>query len=1306
MLPVNRHVKAQSLKSRSTLAARIFTVLAAGIAAAALAVAPLASYADTTPGTGWLPDQLASWSTITDHTSTAAVSVTNGVEYSTESIAAVDGTVPIRLLNVDTQDPNVKVHAVVSHDTVMDGADETVSSMASRTGAVAGINGGYFQINASGQANDGEIVDGEIWKSPTKDHEGTFAINKNGNPVFGTQTFSGTITAADGNTTHDLASINWTSDAQGDGITEVTPRLGNVSSAYNGGTHVLILGTSGDGGSSIKVTQVETADALTALPTGTYGLLGSVAGEGSGAWLRSHVKVGDTISVSHHISPTADIQQLVQGPGLIVKDGQTYSDPHNQEPSGKNPETVVGATKDGHVVMATLDGRKTKDVAIGPTVAQTASYLESKGVTNAVLLDGGGSTEMVARRPGDTQVSVSNTPSDGNERPVANGIFVSSTETSAGRAQSAHLNGGTEISTAPGVSTAVPAYVTDAEGNPATRDAMRVAAEPASLGTWKDGTFTAGTAGTGKLVLTAGDVSTSVNLSVADSFASLSMSPDAPDLADGGTQQLSLTGKDAAGRSVTVKPASAKWDLSRSDLGSIDAATGMFTAAASGDGVVTVTATAGGKSASTSIGVGSTSQSLAAAEDPSTWSVSKSALADKAFHASADVPSGSSQKSSIALHYAFPDNASVHQAVFWPNGDISMDKDGQGRAPTAVTLKVKLDDPAPTGLQFALGIIQGNGQSTNIYVPISADQTGKWMDVSFAIPSGSVFPLTLNYLDLLNTHATGADSGTMTVAGLYESYPARTISAPAYVAIPSNPDWLTYEESAADFSQGGTTLLLGDDGHLLANDPGSSSALNLQNMVKRVNGETYQSASGQTVSPLPSVAEPSTVVSLGDIADNAQIENLQSARNAWQAFGKPLYDVVGNHEITQGAVPENTNFHSVFQQDTHFAFRSGQSTFIAVDNAHGTITGSDSDQVPAEQQFPWLVKQLDEATTPVVLVGIHMPAYDPAPNKASQFSDRWEAKQFLEVIQKYRQAHPDKHVLVMYGHSRGFTEQMLDPDGNDADATTGIPQLTFGDIGMPAYKAADQGGFYHFGLLHIGDDGKVQFTVEPALKSVTIDQGVASAQVDTATTTGSIRRAVAESTTATTGGTVKVDSLQTGESKQYSATAVNNNGDNDKTPPTMPVTDPLSHVWASSNPEVATVDRVTGKVMAKAAGVTTISVESGGITSDLELSVTESPAPGGNGNTGGGDQSQNGSGNGLYPTDRGPSSSGGPSTAKPTGTAAASGHYTAQGRVTGNGKLARTGSSAWSALLPIGIGVLLLMSGGVALALGRRRRMR
>jgi hypothetical protein len=56
--------------------------------------------------------------------------------------------------------------------------------------------------------------------------------------------------------------------------------------------------------------------------------------------------------------------------------------------------------------------------------------------------------------------------------------------------------------------------------------------------------------------------------------------------------------------------------------------------------------------------------------------------------------------------------------------------------------------------------------------------------------------------------------------------------------------------------------------------------------------------------------------------------------------------------------------------------------------------------------------------------------------------------------------------------------------------------------------------------------------------------------------------------------------------------------------PQLTVADPASHGWSSSDPRVASVNGDTGVVTARHAGTATISVESGGITASVTLTVT------------------------------------------------------------------------------------------------------
>jgi exopolysaccharide biosynthesis protein len=62
------------------------------------------------------------------------------------------------------------------------------------------------------------------------------------------------------------------------------------------------------------------------------------------------------------------------------------------------------------------------------TSAEVANFMIAHGAYNAMLFDSGGSTEMVARLQGQHAVSIINWPSGGHERPVANGLFIYTTD--------------------------------------------------------------------------------------------------------------------------------------------------------------------------------------------------------------------------------------------------------------------------------------------------------------------------------------------------------------------------------------------------------------------------------------------------------------------------------------------------------------------------------------------------------------------------------------------------------------------------------------------------------------------------------------------------------------------------------------------------------------------------------------------------------------------------------------------------------------------------------------------------------------
>ena len=86
--------------------------------------------------------------------------------------------------------------------------------------------------------------------------------------------------------------------------------------------------------------------------------------------------------------------------------------------SSRQPWTAIGISSDGNqLVLAVVDGRQPA-LSRGVTPYEMGGLLVEMGASDAIKMDGGGSSEMVVNN------QVLNSPSDGNERLVANALLV------------------------------------------------------------------------------------------------------------------------------------------------------------------------------------------------------------------------------------------------------------------------------------------------------------------------------------------------------------------------------------------------------------------------------------------------------------------------------------------------------------------------------------------------------------------------------------------------------------------------------------------------------------------------------------------------------------------------------------------------------------------------------------------------------------------------------------------------------------------------------------------------------------------
>jgi len=105
---------------------------------------------------------------------------------------------------------------------------------------------------------------------------------------------------------------------------------------------------------------------------------------------------------------------------------------------GAAPRTAIGVKDDGSAIFYTIDGRQTNH-SYGVQLTTLARRLAELGCTDAINLDGGGSTTCALVMPGYSEFKVANSPSDGSVRKNANYFFLINNEKPTGVADKMYI---------------------------------------------------------------------------------------------------------------------------------------------------------------------------------------------------------------------------------------------------------------------------------------------------------------------------------------------------------------------------------------------------------------------------------------------------------------------------------------------------------------------------------------------------------------------------------------------------------------------------------------------------------------------------------------------------------------------------------------------------------------------------------------------------------------------------------------------------------------------------------------------------
>ncbi|HEX3815309.1 MAG TPA: phosphodiester glycosidase family protein [Mycobacteriales bacterium] len=358
-----------------------------------------------------------------------------GVSYQTFSLTASHGAVQGYAVTVDLHRASVALlhPAAVS-------ARLPVSAMADAQHAIAGVNGDFFNISethagvpATNSSDGPEVSGGRALKAAVPDSQrfgpslpaGTstrdvIGVGADGRGRLGSLTLRGSVLVPGQRL--DLAGVNQYAVSDG-GIGAFTSAWGATSRArvVCGSDTSRLDPCSTDTAEVVVrhgiVVSVASAPGAGAIAAGTVVLDGRDAG--ADALRRLHV--GEPALVSYRLDRSTRIPfRFAVGGFPILRDGAPLPDLDNTVSA---PRTAAGVSADGRrFFLVTLDGRA--ELSGGLTVQELALQLHSMGAAFGVNLDGGGSSTIVTRMPGQTSVTVDNNPSDGSERPVANGIGV------------------------------------------------------------------------------------------------------------------------------------------------------------------------------------------------------------------------------------------------------------------------------------------------------------------------------------------------------------------------------------------------------------------------------------------------------------------------------------------------------------------------------------------------------------------------------------------------------------------------------------------------------------------------------------------------------------------------------------------------------------------------------------------------------------------------------------------------------------------------------------------------------------------
>lgn len=382
-----------------------------------------------------------------------------------------EGWQNINVLTIDTTNQTNELKAMFNTEGLIHRSN--VKDMVSVSGAVAGVNGDYFNYQPQPSTlglvvNDGKLI------STTQE-------GANNLPVF-YQTASG-----DSHVGYITQSVDVLNPLTGEKY-----HVTGINKAFGSYTYMSLLtrdwGAKSFGAKSENMTEVLVVGGIVAeirtngepfdIPENAY-----VLSQNNSPLV--NLTLGTPLELQ--ISSSVDYKGLkfaMGGGSIILQNGVAMET--NIVNKGKNPRTGIGVTSDySKIVIVTVDGR---NGYAGLTQKEFGELFKSLGCYNALNLDGGGSTTMVKKTKAMDEAEVINKPSGGTLRSVVSGVGVFSND-NPGAVSRIELSLNNDKAF-PGIPVGYSIKAYDARNNPVRVDANAILASATNGATCANGAVT------------------------------------------------------------------------------------------------------------------------------------------------------------------------------------------------------------------------------------------------------------------------------------------------------------------------------------------------------------------------------------------------------------------------------------------------------------------------------------------------------------------------------------------------------------------------------------------------------------------------------------------------------------------------------------------------------------------------------------------------------------------------------------------------------------------------------------------------